>query len=174
MLAYLILVIAFIVLAVALIKQIYRAFKEKLKNRQRLFVITLMTLVLTSSFLMPYGVIDFDKLTGKNVLEAYREGSANCTINYKLKENKKFRATNVCFGVSQVSGNYEIKNDTIYFTETDLFGRNNGTNKIGIIKPLNSKKDKKLSALLLYDDKNDRTAIELVITRNELNEMPNR
>ncbi|MVZ65372.1 hypothetical protein GQF61_05855 [Sphingobacterium sp. DK4209] len=76
--AFLILVIIFLGLGVALTRQIYFLIKEKFTDKKRIIIIGLLTLVLLLTFKKPFGLIDFDKLEGGNVLIAKREGSANC------------------------------------------------------------------------------------------------
>ena len=104
--AFIFLVVVYFGLVIALIRQTYLAVKEKLSNKSRLITIGFLALVLTITFIKPFGIIDLNKLEGENLLTAQREGAANCTTTFKLKDNFTFKERNVCFGVSEVKGTW--------------------------------------------------------------------
>ena len=111
---FLLLVVVYLILAVLVFRQLFFAISEKFKDKQRLGVIGALTIVLTLILLKPNGLIDFDKLQGKDLLVAEREGAANCMTTLKLKENNTFTERSVCFGVTEIKGNYELKGDTVF------------------------------------------------------------
>ena len=81
--AFLLLVVIYAGLGITLVKQLYFLIKEKFVDYQRLLKVGLLTIVLVLTFYKPFGLIDFDKLEGGDILIAEREGSANCmtTLN---------------------------------------------------------------------------------------------
>lgn len=126
-----------------------------------------MTTVLILTFLKPNGLINFDKLSGNDVLVAQREGVANCMTTIKLKENKTFRERIVCFGVSDIKGTYELKNDTIFFKNIEFGRYNNEFYEFAVIKSSNNN----TFSLTKYKNKNDTIGYELLVVKNELNEL---
>ena len=172
--AFLILVIIFLGLGVALIRQIYFLVKEKFADKKRLINIGLLTLVLTLTFLKPFGLIDFDKLEGDNILIAEREGAANCMTTLKLKDNFTFSERSVCFGVTETKGNYHLQNDTIYFDNVAIGRHENEFYKFAVIEPSKFNKDGKHSDLKRYKSLTDTVGHELWITKNDLNKLKNK
>ncbi len=176
--AFLILTVIYLGLGVVLIRQIYFLFKEKFTYKTRLINIGLLTIVLTITFLRPFGLIDFDKLEGDNVLVAEREGAANCMTTLKLKDDFTFRERSVCFGVTEIKGNYHLQDDTIYFDNVSVGRHENEFYKFAIIKPSKFNKDGKHFDLTRYKSLTDTLGHELWITKNDLNKLkdkkPNR
>jgi hypothetical protein len=176
--ATLLLVIVYFGLGIALIRQIYFAIREKLTSKSRLLLIGLLTLVLILTFFEPFGLINFDKLEGDDILIAEREGAANCMTTLKLKDNFTFREKNVCFGVSEIKGNYHLQNDTIYFDNVELGRHENEFYKFAVVKPSKYNKDGKHFDLTRYNSLTDTVGRDLWITKNELNKLkdkkPNR
>ena len=160
----LILFLVYVGLCIATVRYIYFAFKERFKNKDRMFSISLLLIVLTLIFIKPFGIINFEKFESTNVLIAEREGVAGCSMTLKLKENKKFIAKSVCFGMSETIGQYEIKNDTIYFYDVELGRNENEFYKFAVLKP------SKINhfSLLCLKSKNDTIGHGLKITLNEL------
>jgi hypothetical protein len=172
--AFLILVVIYLGLGVALLRQIYFLIKEKLTDKSRLINIGLLTLVLTLTFLKPFGLIDFDKLEGDNVLVAEREGAANCMTTLKLKENFTFSERSVCFGVTEIKGNYHLQNDTIYFDNVSLGRHENEYYKFAVIEPSKFNKDGKHFDLTRYKGLTDTIGRQLWITKNEIRKLKNK
>ena len=172
--AFLILVIVFLGLGVALIRQIYFLVKEKFADKKRLINIGLLTLVLTLTFLKPFGLTDFDKLEGDNVLIAEREGAANCMTTLKLKDNFTFSERSVCFGVTETKGNYHLQNDTIFFDNVSVGRHENEFYKFAVVKPSKFDNSKIIGDLIRYKDLTDTTGHELWITKNDLNKLKNK
>ena len=175
---FLILVIIYFGLAISFIRQIYFGIREKLKDKSRLLIILLLALVLTFTFFKPFGLINFDELEGDNLLIAEREGAANCMTTFKLKDNFTFRERNVCFGVTEIKGNYHLQNDTIYFDNVSVGRHENEFYKFAVIKPSKFNKDGKHFDLTRYKSLTDTVGHELWITKNDLNKLnekkPNR
>jgi len=176
--AFLILVVVCFGLVIALLSQMYFAVKEKLANKTRLINIVVLTLVLTLTFLKPFGLIDFDKLEGENVLIAEREGAANCMTTLKLKDNFTFSERGVCFGVMETKGNYHFQNDTIFFDNVKLGPHQNEFYMFAVVKPSKFSKDGKQFNLVRYKNLQDTIGHELWVSKNELdkykNKKPNR
>lgn len=176
--AFLILGVIYLAYGVTLIRQVYLLIKEKFTNNTRLINIGLLTLVLTLIFLKPFGLVDFDKLEGDNVLVAQREGVANCMTTLKLKDDFTFSERSVCFGITEIKGNYHLQNDTIYFDNVSLLRHENEFYKFAVIEQSKFKKDGKHFNLTRYKSLTDTIRYELWITKNELNKLkskkPNR
>ncbi len=168
---FLILVVIYFGLGLALIRQIYFLIREKFSDKTRLINIGLLTIVLTLTFLKPFGLIDFEKLEGDNVLVAEREGAANCMTTLKLKDDFTFSERSVCFGVTEIKGKYHIQNDTIYFDNVSLSRDENEFYKFAIIEPSKFDKDGKHFDLTRYKSLTDTIGHELWITKNELNKL---
>lgn len=172
--AFLILVIIFLGFGVAMIRQIYFLVKEKFANKKRFINIGLLTLVLTLTFLKPFGLIDFDKLEGDNILIAEREGAVNCMTTLKLKDNFTFSERSICFGVTETKGNYHLQNDTIYFDKVSVGRHENEFYKFAVIEPSKFNKDGKHFDLTRYKSLTDTVGNELWITKNDLNKLKNK
>ena len=166
--AFLILVIVYLGLAIALIRQIYLAVKENFSDIPRLLTIGLIALVLVSTFFRPMGLIDFEKLESDAVLIAQREGAANCMTTLKLKDDFTFRERSVCFGVTEIKGNFYLQNDTIYFDKMSVNRHGNEFYVFAIVKPSRLIKDEKHFDLIRYKSLTDTVGYELSISKNEL------
>ena len=155
---------------VILIGQLRICIKEKFKNRKRKFFVILLTVVLTVSFFFPAGVIDFDSLSGKDLLVAYREGTASCGTTIKLKENNKFVERIVCFGVSETKGTFVLKNDTVFFTVTEHSDRDGDFFKFAILKKTDKhdSNGKPVTIFTGYKNENDSTGLSLMVFKNKL------
>lgn len=169
--AFLVLVVVYLGLAIALLRQIYLAVKEKLVDKSRLLIIGILTTVLVLTFIKPFGLVNFDKLEGENLLIAEREGAANCMTTLKLKDDYTFRERNVCFGVTEVKGNYHLQNDTIYFDNVSLGRQEKEFYKFAVIKPSRFNKDGKHFELVRYKSLTDTIGHELWIIKNDLNKL---
>lgn len=175
---FLLLVVIYFGLAISLLRQIYFAFKEKLLDKSRLFYIGLLTLVLALTFFRPFGLVNFDKLEGGDILVAEREGAVNCMTTLKLKNDFTFRERNICFGVTEIKGKYRLQNDTIYFDNVELGRHENEFYMFAVVKPSKFNKDGKHYDLMRYMNLTDTIGHKLWITKNELHKLkdkkPNR
>ncbi len=167
-LAFLLLVVIFFGLVIALIRQFYLTIKEKFDNKIRLFTIGLLILVLILTFFNPSGIINFEKFEADDILIANREGAANCMTTLKLKDDFTFKERNVCFGVTEIKGNYHIKNDTIYFDNVNIGRHEDEFYMFAIVKPSKFNEDGKHFDLTRYKSLTDTVGHVLWITKNEL------
>jgi hypothetical protein len=175
--AFFILVLVFLVLSVALINQLYLGFNDNFRDRGRIVTIGLLAIVLLLTFLEPVGIINFEKFEADDVLVVQREGAANCTTTLKLKENMKFTEKNYCFGVTEITGDYEVRNDTVYFRNIETGRGQSEFYTFAVLKPSKLHKGHK-SEIVRYKDRNETIGNALWITKNELNALalkkPNR
>jgi hypothetical protein len=162
------LVIVYLVLGFLLLRQLFFAFREKFIDKHRLIIIAILTVVLSVTFLKPNGLINFDKLQGKDLLIAEREGAANCMTTLKLKENNTFTERTVCFGIMEIKGNYELKGDTIFFKDIGFVRHESGYYKFAVIRESDGEKKKYLGDIVMYKSYSDTTGRDLWITKNEL------
>lgn len=177
LLVFLILFVVFIVLGILLLKEIYYAIVEKFKDKNRLLKIGIVLSILLLTFFKPFGLIDFEKFEGNDILIAKKEGVANCMTTLKLKDNNKFTEKSVCFGMNEIKGNYNFKNDTIFFENVSLNLEDDEFYKFAIIKPSKLFGDRKHLALVRFKSIKDTIGNELFIEKNELSKLskkPNR
>jgi len=167
----LILVVIYFGLAIVLVRQIYFLIKERFADKKRFFRVGLLTIVLTLTFYKPFGLIDFDKFEGNDVLVAQREGAANCMTTFKLKDNFTFRERNVCFGVSEVIGTYRISNDTIYFENIKRGKQEDIKYAFGVIEELENYTENQY-ALKLFKNEKDTIGFNYFIEKNNLKIKP--
>jgi len=164
----LILVIVYGVLIISLLYQIYLAIREKFKSTQRLISISIVAVVLVLIYIRPDGIINFEKFQGNDLLIAEREGAANCYTTLKLKENKKFIEKSICFGVSEITGKYSIKGDSIFFSDVQLGRDKSEYYQFAVIKQSASENKKIIGELKRFMNYGDTLPHELWITKNEL------
>lgn len=166
-----ILAIIYIGLLFALIKYIYIGIKEKFTNKDRSITIGIVSIVLVLIFYKPFGLINFDKLEGDDLLIAQREGVANCMTTFTLKDNFTFRENIVCFGRTETNGTYRISNDTIYFKRIDTDKKEAIEYDYGLIVEIASYTENKF-ALQLYNNNKEPVGPSYFIEKNELKIKP--
>ena len=157
----------FLVLTVLMLVQLYRSIREKFADKQRLRLIGLMTPVLMLAFLYPNGLINFGKLESDSLLIAQREGVANCMTTFKLKENNTFIERNVCFGVTETTGEYRLSGDTIYFENVSRGRREKEFYEFAVIVD-KDEKGKYLGDLVRSENQSDTTGSPLWTIKNEI------
>lgn len=162
------LALVYLIFLIVLIRQIYLAIREHFRSKQRIFVIILLTITLLAIFLRPAGIIDFEKFSGKDVLIAEREGVANCMTTLKLKGNNKFVAKSICFGMTEIKGEYSVKGDTIFFDKVNPGRNDRDYYQYAIIKNPTYNNPKYMGDLTLFKNNSDTTGYELWIIKNEL------
>jgi hypothetical protein len=176
--AFMLLAAVYLGLAIALLRQIYFAVKEKFKQSHRFILIGLLTTVLLLTYFKPLGIVDFDKFEGTDILVAEREGAANCLTTLKLKDDYTFRERIGCFGISEIKGTYRVANDTIYFDNIELGRQEESFYKFAVIKSTKFDNSKIFGDLIRYKDLTDTVGHFLWITKNDLNKLkdkkPNR
>jgi len=125
-----------------------------------------MIFVLVTSFLFPNGLMNFSQFESKSLLIAYREGSANCNTTLKLKENHRFIETDICFGITETTGEYRVSGDTIYFENVSLVYNQKEFYQYAVI--IKNDKDKGLGSLQRYRNASDMITVSLWVIKNEL------
>lgn len=168
MVTSLLLTIYFIILTILLFRQSLFALRERFKNGQRILLIGTMTVALCMSILYPGGLINFDKFEKDSILIAKREGAANCMTTLKLRDDNAFIERNVCYGVTETTGTYNIKGDTIYFDNVSLGRKESDFYKFAVMKNREAKNGNYLGDLVRYKDYFDTTGVELWIIKYEL------
>lgn len=168
MITTILLILFFLVLTFKLIVQIFISIREKFGNRHRLYVIGIMTIVLTLTFFFPGGLINFEIFESESILIAQREGVANCMTTLRLKKNNKFVERSVCFGITETTGEYTLKKDTIFFENISVGRNENDYFKFAVIKNLETKDKKYKGDLVLFRKFSDTTGLALLIIKNEL------
>ena len=171
---FIILVIVYVGLLIAFIRQFYLAYKEKFSNTFRLLTVCLLIIVLVLTYFKPNGIIDFDNFQGKDILVAQREGAANCMTTIKLKDDFTFNEKRVCFGITEIKGDYRFQNDTIYFDNIETGRYKDKYYEFAVIKPSKYDKEKKQFELVRFKNLKDTIGHELWITKNELNKLKNK
>ena len=162
---------AFYVIGAVLIFQIYRGFKKKITDKKMNISIVIVTIGLILIYLRPYGIIDYEKFEGENVLVAKREGSANCMKTLKLKSNNYFKERDVCFGIYEVTGEYLLKNDTIYFKNVEFSNnRSNDFYEFAVFRLTKYGKNGISKDLVRYKNKDDTIGHILSIVKNNLDD----
>jgi hypothetical protein len=154
-----------------LIMQVFSWIQERFADRSKSISILLQTSMMLIIFWKPNGLLDFDRLEGKNILIALSEGSANCRTLLTLKENGKFRERTTCFGIEDIKGQYEIRNDTIFFTRISFNFHQKGYYNFAVIKPYSQRRGDPSTNLVLYINKEDTSGFWLPIKKNELGKL---
>ena len=128
-------------------------------------------IILLLTFLKPNGLVDFEKFESENILIAQREGAANCMTTLKLKKNNKFTEKTVCFGMSEINGDYKYRNDTIFFENVNLNMEENEFYKYAVIRPSKLFKNYKQLAIARFKNTKDTIGNELFIMKDKLTKM---
>ena len=167
--AFILLAIVYLGLAITLLSQVYFLIREKFTDKQRLLKVGLLALVLALTYYKPFGLVDFDKLEGGDLLIAEREGAANCMTTLKLKDDFTFRERNICLGVTEITGNYHLQNDTIYFDNVKVGRHEDKFYEFAVIRQSKPSNSKIGAHLIRFKSLTDTSGHELWITKNELN-----
>lgn len=162
-----VLFLVFIILVISFLFQVEKAFEEKFNNRSRRYLIIFMVFVLGVTVWRPFGLIDFEKFEAKDVFVASAEGAANCHSILKLKDNKRFTFTSICFGVNKVKGTYSVVGDKIKFVSFDR-KEYHPKLKFAIVRPTIFSNSKVRSDVIMHFDDNDTAKRPLLVTMNEI------
>ena len=165
--AFIFIVLGYIIYPLVFIFQIILAIREKFKLRRRIILITAITLVLLLTYWKPRGIINFENWEGKDLLVADREGAANCTTTLRLKSNNKISVKMVCFGISKIFGTYIVRNDTIFFSNLSK-GRHDFNYQFALVRKIETQNKKIVGELVLYENIMDKGPNSLWIIKNEL------
>ncbi|TKC12105.1 hypothetical protein FA048_00360 [Pedobacter polaris] len=166
---FLILVLYYLILIILIIRQIIFAIKEKFIYKERLIIIIASLIVLTLTYFKPQGIIDYDKLSGKDILVADHEGAANCHSVLKFKENNKFVDKSICFGVDEIKGSYYKKGDTLFFKDVTFRESEKRYDEFAVIKLFKANNGIYLGKLISYKNKKDTIGIAFDITKHSFN-----
>jgi hypothetical protein len=156
-----------VILFFCLLVQLYRPIRERFKNRKRITTIVCLTIVLGISFLYPDGLIDFERLQGKDLIVAQREGAANCTITFRFKKTNQFSETDICFGVERGRGTYLMKDDTVYLNYNRSTG-SKGKYSFAVIKLHSTEFSQAMGEVKFFKEKNDSLPLILILTKYDL------
>lgn len=165
--AFLLLAAYFFVLSIILIVQIFSSIKEKLRDKQRLVLIAVMALVLLQSIYYPR-MIDFKTIGKDAVLVANIEGVANCTTTLVLFDDHNFSKRGVCFGVTEVTGKYALKGDTIFFRDVTLGRDEDKFYNYAVIANYNKEIKNFKGSLRLFVNNSDTLGYPMGIIENKL------
>ena len=160
------LIIYYFVLIILTIKYIVISIKEKYSDKQRILIVTSSILILFITYFKPSGIIDYDALSGKDLLVAEYEGPASCTSILKFKENNKFVDRSICFGVDEIKGTYFKKGDTLYFKDLDVRRAEKKYDEFAVIKLFRVPNGIYLGKLISYKNKKDTLGFAHNITQN--------
>jgi hypothetical protein len=107
---------AYFILGMILIVQLFKLLKKDNSRISRIVAIIIGGLILLTTYIRPYGLIDFTKFEPETKLEASRNGGGNCNQKLKLYVDQTFTERERCFSTSTTRGNWKLLNDTIYFS----------------------------------------------------------
>ena len=162
-----ILLLGYLALFLTLLTQIWFLYREKFKNKSRIVNAIVLSSVLFFTTIFPYGIYDFEKLEGHDVIIAQREGVANCTTTFKMKSSNRFVEKSVCFGVDRYEGEYAIVGDTIKFR---FEPESNFSQKsaFGIIRLNMNPASKAIGEIIYYRNLQDQNPLTLKIMKYDL------
>ena len=163
------LIVGVVVLLIAVIIAICITYEigKYLLSRERKVANNLYIAVVILGLLVyrPMGMIEFEQFESADVLVASREGSANCKVIVKLKDDNTFTEKKVCFGLDRIKGQYSVNHDTIRVSEVTS-GNKKESFEFAIVKIVKDKYESE--QLLLYKDLNDTEPLVLYIEKNTL------
>lgn len=163
-----VLAIIYVSLAIYLVMQISNSIKDKFSDKKRLFTVIVLAAILGLIFAKPFGMIDFEKLSGKDLLVAEREGAANCLSTFRLKNHNNFTFKTICFGSFEANGSYNANGDTIFFKNVTPERGQDRFYEYGIIKTSYFSNKNITGDLYLYKNKADTSPYILWIILNNL------
>ena len=154
--------IIFLLLFVVLLTQTAKAINEKFQSKDRNLVVGLLAVVIGLTIVKPSGLIDYDEMDGNDVLIARREGISECIILIKLKADGHFVKKASCFSTDRYTGDYAVKNDTIWFSNCS---KTNGSfYEYGILKEQNDT----TKLIMKYGANDTLPSLRLYLEKNEL------
>lgn len=150
---------------IVLLFQLVDGIREKFKDRRRIWVIGIMSLALGLIAFRPGGLINFEQFEEEALFFASREGVANCKTAFKLLPENQFKEREVCFGVSVIRGQYEYRNDTLFFQKIAAPKTVKDFYEFAVIQEAEYSDNK---VLRFYKNHQDTIGYELWISKNEL------
>ena len=168
---FLVLIIIYFGLIIALALQAKLSINERFTNKKRLFTLALLTAVTVLTYYYPTGLINFAAFEAKDLLVATREGAANCRTTLRLKEDYTFKEKTACFSMEKIEGRYYLQNDTIYFDTITSTTKKDAFYKFAIVEPSKSKMEQSDLSLKEYKNTEDTLGYELFVVKNELKQL---
>ncbi|MCB9330919.1 MAG: hypothetical protein H6574_07555 [Lewinellaceae bacterium] len=142
---------------------------ENPKHYQRLNYIGLIFLINLISLAKPKGLIDWEKFEGENLMVAEMEGTANCRVIIKLRENNIFKYSKSCFGIDFHFGTYKLSNDSIYFELKNNVGYMDTLSYATLLK--SGTDSTKLLQMNLYRNFEDKRSVTFRIKEIKMNKL---
>ncbi len=142
---------------------------ENPKHYQRLNYIGLIFLINLISLAKPTGLIDWEKFEGENLMVAEMEGTANCRVIIKLRENNIFKYSKSCFGIDFHFGTYKLSNDSIYFELKNNVGYMDTLSYATLLK--SGTDSTKLQQMNLYRNFEDKRSVTFRIKEIKMNKL---
>jgi hypothetical protein len=161
-----ILIGSFLILGIILIGQLIKLLKKDNSRITRIVSIIIGGLVLLTTYIKPYGLIDFTQFEPETKLEASRKGGGNCNQKLKLYVDQTFTERERCFSTSTTKGNWKLLNDTIYFSNVSKGASIEEYYSMAIIKQ--SSISGSMKSLHRFKSKNDTIGHEIFIFKNEI------
>lgn len=160
------LIVYYLVLIILTIKHIVISIKEKYSDKKRILIVASAIFLLFLTYFKPSGIIDYDALSGENLLVADREGAASCVSVLKFKQNNKFADKSICLSVDEIKGTYYKKGDTLFFKDVDLRKGEKKYDEFAVIKLFKVPNGIYLGKLISYKNKKDTLGYAYNITQN--------
>ena len=159
---------AFFVLGMIVVLQLFKLLRKENRRIPRIISVIIGGFVLLTTYIKPYGLIDFKQFEPETKLEANRTGGGNCNQKIKLFMDQTFTERSRCFSTSTTKGNWKLLNDTIYFSNVRKGATVDEYYSMAVIKQSNTSSS--IESLHRFRDENDSTGHEIWIYKNELNE----
>lgn len=157
---------SFLILGIILVIQLLKLLKRDYSRISKIVSIVIGSLVLLTTYIYPYGLIDFTHFEPETKLEASRVGGGNCNQKLKLYVDQTFIERERCFSTSTTKGNWKLLNDTIFFSNVIKGASIDEYYSIAIIKQSNLIGSMK--SLQRFRSKNDTIGHEIFIFKNEI------
>ncbi len=157
---------SFFILGIILIVQLFKLLKRDNSRISRIVSIIIGSLVLLTTYIKPYGLIDFTQFELETKLEASRIGGGNCNQKLKLFVDQTFTERERCFSTSTTKGNWKLLNDTIFFSNVIKGTSIDEYYTMAIIKQSNI--SGLVKSLHRFKSKNDTIGHEIFIFKNEI------
>ena len=167
-LATLVLLVAYSFLLFSFVRQLSKAFAERFQYHKRTGLVCLMAAVLAITAWKPEGLVNFKAFEPRNVLVAGVAGAANCQTTISLRTDHTFIERVICFGVREIRGRFEVRNDTVFFKGSTPSRGDGEYYKYAVIKKSIFRFGKNDMDLVSYMGKDDTSGRHLVIVEKKL------
>lgn len=157
----------YIFLLVVMAQQVYLLIKEKFRDWQRILAALFLLFVIILTYLKPTGLVDFNRITAKEIFVARTAGASDCMTLFKLTSDRRFVEQNQCFGNTEIKGRYELSGDTLFFMEVNMGAFDNNYYEYAVIKR-NHTKGPAGTTLVRYQNELDKEGHALEVIKNSL------